>query len=371
MEAAVPAEPDAAEETVLDDSEVDLRSPAWTHEALVSAATRTLHGRDPLSFLLRPEDSQPAALKPKPPRKAQGGEGGGARAVAAKATGRLLLEAIAGEARRGETDAAHAFLCALAAFLGPAAEGARLPMFLGREVDLHRLFTAVAAFGGAVGVAACKRAWSAVSDLLHGPVRSPTKSAVHRAAYEALLAGYETHLVAQGGYEAVVEAAKEAFPEAAAEAAARPAEPGAAPAKRQKRGAETRTCKLCGEPGDGRLLPCDFCSAAFHLACLGLDSFPQSKFWKCAACAETDPNDDWCALCSDEGDLLCCDTCPRSFHVVCLGLSEVPPDDQKWQCPSCLGTDADALPLEVVVQQPALLPPSLPEPELPAADMQA
>lgn len=345
-EAAEPAQGEAP----LDDREVDLRAPQWTHEQLVAASSRTLQGRELQSFLLHPDDALPASAKPK--RKADGGE-----ARPKSGGGRLLLEAVAGEARRGDTDASRAFLAQLVAFLGAAAEGARVPLFLGRDIELHRLFTAVAAFGGAAGVAACKRAWSAVSDLVHGAVRAPTKAAVHRGAYEALLAGYEAHLVASGEYAAVVEAAREAFPEAAAELALRAPDPGAAAAKRQKRQGrperESRSCKACGEPGDGRLVPCDFCPSAFHLACVDLDAFPQTKWWKCAVCVLVDPNDDWCVLCGDEGDLLCCDACPRSFHVVCLALPEVPPEEQKWLCPVCCGDDPDAMPLEVTTQRPA------------------
>ncbi len=40
--------------------------------------------------------------------------------------------------------------------------------------------------------------------------------------------------------------------------------------------------------------------------------------------SETDLNFSWCAKCGEKGDLLCCEFCPAAFHLECLGLDFVP-----------------------------------------------
>ncbi|KAI3983460.1 hypothetical protein MKX01_038880 [Papaver californicum] len=44
-------------------------------------------------------------------------------------------------------------------------------------------------------------------------------------------------------------------------------------------------------------------------------------------------NDYICTVCHCGGQLLLCDQCPASFHLNCLGLEDFP--DGKWFCPSC------------------------------------
>ncbi|KAI3964687.1 hypothetical protein MKW92_044121 [Papaver armeniacum] len=44
-------------------------------------------------------------------------------------------------------------------------------------------------------------------------------------------------------------------------------------------------------------------------------------------------NDYICTVCHHGGPLLLCDQCPASFHLNCLGLEDYP--DGKWFCPSC------------------------------------
>lgn len=49
--------------------------------------------------------------------------------------------------------------------------------------------------------------------------------------------------------------------------------------------------------------------------------------------SSTDPNDDVCAACGEDGELMCCETCPRAFHTECVGLMRVPRGD--WFCDHC------------------------------------
>ena len=48
---------------------------------------------------------------------------------------------------------------------------------------------------------------------------------------------------------------------------------------------------------------------------------------------ESDPNDDECHVCGQEGNLICCESCPHSFHPCCVLLREIP--EGEWFCPSC------------------------------------
>ncbi|ELU07940.1 hypothetical protein CAPTEDRAFT_117486 [Capitella teleta] len=36
-----------------------------------------------------------------------------------------------------------------------------------------------------------------------------------------------------------------------------------------------------------------------------------------AALDQSDPSEDWCAVCKNGGNLLCCDGCPKVFHLNC------------------------------------------------------
>ncbi|BDA46215.1 probable ATP-dependent DNA helicase MPH1 at N-terminal half [Coccomyxa sp. Obi] len=44
-------------------------------------------------------------------------------------------------------------------------------------------------------------------------------------------------------------------------------------------------------------------------------------------------HEDVCGMCRGDGELLCCDGCPAAFHLACLGLSSAPPGD--WFCAVC------------------------------------
>jgi hypothetical protein len=51
-------------------------------------------------------------------------------------------------------------------------------------------------------------------------------------------------------------------------------------------------------------------------------------------------NEDWCAVCRQEGELLCCDGCVASYHRECVGLlkfGDLP--GGKWFCPECILVD--------------------------------
>jgi len=55
--------------------------------------------------------------------------------------------------------------------------------------------------------------------------------------------------------------------------------------------------------------------------------------WSCPLCTgertiesyrkASDPNVDRCVACTGQGELLCCDTCPAAFHMACTGLKQV------------------------------------------------
>ncbi|XP_033645833.1 E3 ubiquitin-protein ligase TRIM33-like isoform X2 [Asterias rubens] len=51
--------------------------------------------------------------------------------------------------------------------------------------------------------------------------------------------------------------------------------------------------------------------------------------------SNSDPNEDWCAVCHNGGDLLCCDSCPRVYHLYCHvpALTSTPSDS--WVCTLC------------------------------------
>jgi len=44
-------------------------------------------------------------------------------------------------------------------------------------------------------------------------------------------------------------------------------------------------------------------------------------------------HDEECGLCRGGGELLCCDGCSAAFHLACLGLAAVPAGD--WLCAVC------------------------------------
>lgn len=50
-----------------------------------------------------------------------------------------------------------------------------------------------------------------------------------------------------------------------------------------------------------------------------------------------DPNEDWCAVCSDGGELMCCDKCPKVFHQHCHIpiINPFPDENEPWQCMLC------------------------------------
>lgn len=63
--------------------------------------------------------------------------------------------------------------------------------------------------------------------------------------------------------------------------------------------------------------------------------------------SNSDPNEDYCAVCQNGGDLLvCCDYCPKVFHLHCHipALLEPPPDT--WRCGLCSGP----APIEVTLR---------------------
>ncbi|GAU34715.1 hypothetical protein TSUD_29570 [Trifolium subterraneum] len=53
----------------------------------------------------------------------------------------------------------------------------------------------------------------------------------------------------------------------------------------------------------------------------------------------TGDSDDMCAICGDGGDLILCNGCPRAFHAACLGLHSVP--DSGWHCLNCKDITGD------------------------------
>lgn len=53
----------------------------------------------------------------------------------------------------------------------------------------------------------------------------------------------------------------------------------------------------------------------------------------------TGDSDDMCAVCGDGGDLILCNGCPRAFHAACLGLHSVP--ESGWHCLNCEDNTGD------------------------------
>ncbi|KAE9619433.1 putative histone acetyltransferase chromatin regulator PHD family [Lupinus albus] len=47
----------------------------------------------------------------------------------------------------------------------------------------------------------------------------------------------------------------------------------------------------------------------------------------------TGDSDDMCAICGDGGDLILCNGCPRAFHAACLGFDSAP--ESSWHCLNC------------------------------------
>ncbi len=72
-----------------------------------------------------------------------------------------------------------------------------------------------------------------------------------------------------------------------------------------------------------------------------------------AACAtphpeDGDPNTDYCWLCGTGGNLVCCDFCSAAYHVKCIGetMSSLP---DPWHCPECFYKGAFRNALRAVV----------------------
>mmetsp|Transcript_2120 Transcript_2120/g.5924 ORF Transcript_2120/g.5924 Transcript_2120/m.5924 type:complete len:2030 (+) Transcript_2120:270-6359(+) len=61
----------------------------------------------------------------------------------------------------------------------------------------------------------------------------------------------------------------------------------------------------------------------------------------CADQLEELENEDYCAICRNEGDLLCCDSCPSSLHRECVGMARNSPlPEGSWYCPECKQVDS-------------------------------
>ncbi|XP_050316343.1 E3 ubiquitin-protein ligase TRIM33 [Anthonomus grandis grandis] len=52
--------------------------------------------------------------------------------------------------------------------------------------------------------------------------------------------------------------------------------------------------------------------------------------------SKDDPNEDWCAVCSDGGELVCCDKCPKVFHQYCHIPNLSVEENDTWQCLLCM-----------------------------------
>ena len=86
------------------------------------------------------------------------------------------------------------------------------------------------------------------------------------------------------------------------------------------------TCLI--DPSVVRRLSCRTIQSIGHL----LVQVPEGD-WSCPLCTgertiesyrkASDPNVDRCVACTGQGELLCCDTCPAAFHMACTGLKQV------------------------------------------------
>jgi len=301
----------------LDEFDLDLRDPRWTRERLMEASLRTLPPDEDLKdCLLSHEDAR------MPPRAG----GAGSALVALPSAKRLFAVVASAQTDEEAAPQALSFLRVLAA-CSPPPPGATLRLFCGREIDVQKLFSAVAALGGMGGIAA-QRKWSALADCVSGKTSLTNKGLLHKQAYELLLVPYERRLRASGAYEQVCAQARSELGGSLG-LDSQPAPPLAAAAL-------PAACALCAAAAS-EPLTCDYCNRTYCTPC-GFDPArvgSNVKWFKCRACAVEDPNDDWCSICNEEGELLLCDGCPTSVHLQCVGLEAMPDGD--WRCHRCAG----------------------------------
>nr|CCA17522.1 conserved hypothetical protein [Albugo laibachii Nc14] len=99
-------------------------------------------------------------------------------------------------------------------------------------------------------------------------------------------------------------------------------------------------CKLYGE-----LLGCDGCPKAFHLACIGIKSWPQEEWFcdecdmqTCGVCGRNKIKLNSHVICGSEDGSKGCD---KVFHLKCVKLEKVPESD--WFCSKCKRSLSKAL----------------------------
>ncbi|XP_043708483.1 uncharacterized protein LOC122657751 [Telopea speciosissima] len=77
-------------------------------------------------------------------------------------------------------------------------------------------------------------------------------------------------------------------------------------------------CSVCHY--GGTLIMCDQCPSSFHLGCLGLEDFPEGKWYcpscRCCICGQSEFNENVEQF--TEKTVLYCDQCEREYHVGCL-----------------------------------------------------